>query len=47
MDCISFNDWNPVFGDEYWASPNYERMIKENKFITHLICSMEGDVNMH
>jgi hypothetical protein len=33
LDCISFNGWNPIFGDEFWASPNYETMV-ENRLIT-------------
>ncbi len=34
LECISFNGFNPTFGDEFWASPNYERMVKENVIIT-------------
>ena len=33
-DCISFNGWNPVYGDGLWVSPRYEQMVKENKLIT-------------
>jgi hypothetical protein len=31
LDNISFNGWNPLNGDEIWASPYYEDRVKEEQ----------------